>query len=38
MGQHVGMDGNGKAGLLAVFVQQQDDGRAVQGLALLAVG
>jgi len=36
--QHVGINGNGEAGLLAVFVQQQVDGRAVQGLALLAVG
>ena len=36
--QYVGIDGNGEAGLLAVFVQQQVDGRAVQGLALLAVG
>jgi hypothetical protein len=36
--QYVGINGNGKAGLLAVFVHQQDDGRAVQGLALLAVG
>ena len=35
MAQHVGMDGNGEAGLLAVLVQQQVDGRAVQGLAPL---
>ncbi len=35
MAQHVGMDGNGEAGLLAVFSQGQVDGRAVQGLTLL---
>ncbi len=36
--QYVGINGNGEASLLAVFVQQQVDGRAAQGLALLAVG
>ena len=33
--QHVRMDGNGEAGLLAAFAQGQVDGRAVQGLKLL---
>jgi hypothetical protein len=35
MAQHLGMNGNGELGLLAVLVQHQVDGRAVQGLALL---
>jgi len=35
MAQHVGLVGNGEAGLLAVFAQQQVVGRAVQGLAPL---
>ncbi len=35
MAQHVGMNGNGELGLLDVLVQQQVDGRAVQGLAPL---
>ena len=35
MAQHVGMDVHRELGLLTVFVQQQVDGRAVQGLAPL---
>jgi len=35
MAQHVGMNGHRELGLLAVFVQQQVDGRTVQGLVLL---
>ena len=36
MAQHVEMNGHRQPGLLAVLVQRQVDGRAVQGLALLA--
>jgi len=36
MAQHVGMNGHRQPGLLAVLAQRQVDGRAVQGLALLA--
>ncbi len=36
MAQHVGMNSNGEAGLLAVFVQHQVDGRAMQGHAPLS--
>ena len=35
MAQHVGMHGHRQPSLLAVLVQQQVDGRAVQGLASL---
>jgi len=35
MAQHVGMNGNGEASLLAELVQHQVVGRAVQGLAPL---